>query len=104
MVLNHADQQKEWLNYKVHLNNYKHGVGELQKKFKHLKNIMAQIGWIDFSPSHRDKIGAALDLLRPEGMVDELGMATIRDALANQMFPGITKSFKKILRVKKKDR
>jgi hypothetical protein len=47
------------------------------------------IGWIDFSPSHRDKIGAALDLLRPEGMVDELGMATLRDALANHMFPGI---------------
>lgn len=51
---------------------------------------MSQIGWIDFSPSHRDKIGAALDLLRPEGMVDELGLGSLRDGMANQMFPGIS--------------
>ena len=51
---------------------------------------MAIIGWIDFSPSHRNRIGSVLDLLRPEGMVDELGMGTIRDALANQMLPGIS--------------
>jgi hypothetical protein len=51
---------------------------------------MIQVGWIDFSPSHRDKVGAALDLLRPEGMVDELGMGTLRDGMANQLFPGIS--------------
>ncbi|GEO11803.1 DUF6361 family protein [Segetibacter aerophilus] len=51
---------------------------------------MASIGWIDFSPAHRDKVGAALDLLRPEGMVDELGLGSLRDGLANQMFPGIS--------------
>src|SRR5262245_15433394 len=50
----------------------------------------ASVGWIDFSPSHRDRVGSVLDLLRPEGMVDELGMGTIRDALADQMFPGIS--------------
>ena len=51
---------------------------------------MAQLGWIDFSPSHRNRVGSVLDLLRPEGMVDELGVGTIRDALANNMFPGIS--------------
>ncbi|RYE56751.1 MAG: hypothetical protein EOP48_07325 [Sphingobacteriales bacterium] len=51
---------------------------------------MASIGWIDFSPSHRDKVGAALDLLTPEGMVDELGLGSLRDSMANQLFPGIS--------------
>ncbi|MGE5456741.1 MAG: DUF6361 family protein [Methanococcaceae archaeon] len=51
---------------------------------------MANIGWIDFSPSHREKIGTILELLKPEEMVDELGVGIIRDALANQMFPGIS--------------
>jgi hypothetical protein len=51
---------------------------------------MASIGWIDFSPTHRDRVGSVLDLLRPEGMVDELGLGTIRDAIANELFPGIS--------------
>lgn len=51
---------------------------------------MASIGWIDFSPSHRNRVGSVLDLLSPEGMVDELGLGTIRDGLANQLFPGIS--------------
>src|SRR5687768_193065 len=51
---------------------------------------MASIGWIDFSANDRNRVGSVLDLLRPEGMVDELGMGTIRDALANQLFPGIS--------------
>ncbi len=51
---------------------------------------MASIGWIDFSSNDRNRVGSVLDLLRPEGMVDELGMGTIRDAVANQLFPGIS--------------
>jgi hypothetical protein len=51
---------------------------------------MATIGWIDFSKNDKDRVGSILDMLRPEGMVDELGMGTIRDALANQLFPGIS--------------
>lgn len=51
---------------------------------------MASIGWIDFSPDHRNRIGSVLDLLKAEGMVDELGMGTLRDALANNLFPGIS--------------
>lgn len=52
--------------------------------------LTASLGWIDFSQNDRDRIGTVLDMLRPEGMVDELGLSTIRDALANVMFPGIS--------------
>lgn len=51
---------------------------------------MAELGWIDFSPKDRSRVGSILDLLRPEGQVDELGIGTIRDALADQLFPGIS--------------
>lgn len=51
---------------------------------------MAAIGWIDFSPTHRDRVGAALDLLTSEGMIDELGLGSLRDSMANQLFPGIS--------------
>lgn len=50
---------------------------------------MAEFGWIDFSPTHRRSIGAILDAFGTEGMVDELGIGIIRDALADQLFPGI---------------
>lgn len=51
---------------------------------------MAAIGWIDFSRKDRNRVSSILDLLRPEGQVDELGIGTIRDGLANAMFPGIS--------------
>lgn len=51
---------------------------------------MASIGWIDFSRKDRNRVSSILDLLRPEGQVDELGIGTIRDGLANTMFPGIS--------------
>lgn len=51
---------------------------------------MASIGWIDFSRKDRNRVSSILDLLRPEGQVDELGIGTIRDGLANAMFPGIS--------------
>src|SRR6188768_379378 len=52
--------------------------------------LATSLGWIDFSPTDRDRVGTVLDMLKPEGMVDELGLGTIRDALANQLFPGIS--------------
>ena len=51
---------------------------------------MANIGWIDFSPTYRARVGTILELLKPEGMVDELGVGVIRDAIADQLFPGIS--------------
>ncbi len=51
---------------------------------------MASIGWIDFSPADKNRVGTILDLLKPEGMVDELGLGTIRDSISNELFPGIS--------------
>ncbi|MFN8257337.1 MAG: DUF6361 family protein [Bacteroidales bacterium] len=51
---------------------------------------MAQLGWIDFSKTHKDRVATVLDLLKLDGMVDELGVGVVRDAFANEMFPGIS--------------
>ena len=49
-----------------------------------------QIGWIDFSKEDRDKAVSVLDLLSEQGVLDELGIAPIRDGFSNLFFPGIT--------------
>ena len=51
---------------------------------------MAEIGWIDFSRNDRNRVNNILDLLRPEGQVDELGIGTLRDGLADRLFSGIS--------------
>lgn len=51
---------------------------------------MAELGWIDFSPAHRRRVGAILQALGEQGMVDELGIGIVRDALADEMLPGIS--------------
>lgn len=51
---------------------------------------MAQFGWIDFSPKDRQRVGTILELMKPSGQVDELGIGTIRDALADRLFPGVS--------------
>ena len=49
-----------------------------------------ELGWIDFSKSERDKIRSVLELLGNQGVLDELGIAQIRDGFANLFFPGTT--------------
>jgi len=51
---------------------------------------MSSLGWIDFSSEHRDKVRTVLDLLKKQGVVDELGIGVIRDAFSDRMFPGIS--------------
>lgn len=51
---------------------------------------MAQFGWIDFSPKDRQRVGTILELMKPSGQVDELGIGTIRDGLTDRLFPGIS--------------
>lgn len=51
---------------------------------------MAALGWIDFSKKDRDRVNTILELLKPEGQVDELGIGTMRDALADTLFPSIS--------------
>lgn len=52
--------------------------------------LTTSLGWIDFSKEQRNRVGAVLDLLKLEGVVDELGVGTVRDLLADRMFPGIS--------------
>lgn len=47
-----------------------------------------ELGWIDFSKNERSKILSILDLLREKGVLDELGIASIRDAYSDLFFPG----------------
>ena len=52
--------------------------------------MTSSIGWIDFSSEHRDRVRTVLDLMTPDGVVDELGIGVIRDAFAERFFPGIS--------------
>lgn len=47
-----------------------------------------ELGWIDFSKSEREKILNVLDLLTEPGVLDELGIAPIRDRFSDLFFPG----------------
>ena len=50
----------------------------------------AGFGWIDFSNAQRQKVFSVIDLLSEGGTVDELGIGSIRDAIADWLFPGIS--------------
>ena len=52
--------------------------------------MASSLGWIDFSSEHRDRMRTVLDLMTPDGVVDELGIGVIRDAFADRLFPGIS--------------
>lgn len=47
-----------------------------------------EIGWIDFSKDDRNKVLNVLDLLSEKGVLDELGIGSIRDAYSDLFFPG----------------
>jgi hypothetical protein len=49
---------------------------------------MATFAWLDFSEADRRKALDVIDLFREKGTVDELGIGTIRDAIADVLFPG----------------
>lgn len=51
---------------------------------------MGRLGWIDFSRTHRDRVYAVIDFLQEEGTIDELGVGTLRNALADFFFPGFS--------------
>lgn len=50
--------------------------------------MMNQLGWVDFSPTHRNKVMLVMDLFKEQGVIDELGLGTIRDSLSDILFPG----------------
>lgn len=47
-----------------------------------------ELGWIDFSTTDKNKVLGVLDLLSEKGVLDELGIASIRDAFSEYFFPG----------------
>lgn len=47
-----------------------------------------QIGWIDYSNEHRNKVMAVLHALSAPEAVDEIGIGVIRDGFADILFPG----------------
>src|SRR5436190_20932245 len=48
------------------------------------------IGWVDFSPEHREKVKSVIDLLSTPGVIDELGIGVIRDSFSDSLFPGLS--------------
>lgn len=50
----------------------------------------SQIGWIDFSPKDRNRVKRFMDIMGMGGIVDELGIGMIRDAMSNKLFPGFS--------------
>ena len=52
--------------------------------------MTSKIGWIDFSPLHRERVKRIIELMEEDGVQDELGVGTIRDAMSNKLFPGFS--------------
>ncbi|WP_261939509.1 DUF6361 family protein [Pandoraea sp. NE5] len=51
---------------------------------------MSSIGWIDFSSTDRERVTGVLALLSEAGTLDELGIAQLRDAFSDSLFPGFS--------------
>lgn len=49
---------------------------------------MSHFAWLDYSEKERRRMMDVIDLFREKGTVDELGLGTIRDAIADRLFPG----------------
>jgi hypothetical protein len=49
-----------------------------------------QIGYITFNSEERQRVMKVLQLVRDQNAIDELGLGRIRDAFANEMFPGMS--------------
>jgi hypothetical protein len=52
--------------------------------------MTSAFSWLDHSESDRRKALDIVDLFREQGTRDELGIGTVRDALADSLFPGIS--------------
>ncbi len=51
---------------------------------------MSSIGWVDFSSEDRHRVQQVIALLKEPGTLDELGIGQIRDAISDQLFPGLS--------------
>jgi hypothetical protein len=48
------------------------------------------LGWVDFSDTDKQKVMRVIEMLKPDGTVDELGVGVVRNSLSDAMFSGIT--------------
>lgn len=49
-----------------------------------------QIGYVTFNSEERQRVMKVLQMVRDQTAIDELGLGRIRDAFANEMFPGMS--------------
>ena len=49
-----------------------------------------QIGYVTFNTEERQRVMKVLQMVRDQTAIDELGLGRIRDAFANEMFPGMS--------------
>ena len=52
--------------------------------------MTSRFGWLDTDEAQRRRMMEVVDLLRDEGTIDELGIGTIRDTIADALFPGLS--------------
>jgi hypothetical protein len=50
--------------------------------------MASTFAWLDHSEEQRRRVLDVIDLFKEQGTVDELGLGTIRDAMADVLFPG----------------
>jgi hypothetical protein len=50
--------------------------------------MASTFGWLDTDESQRKKVLEIVQLFKDEGTVDELGVGSVRDTIANALFPG----------------
>ena len=50
--------------------------------------MSATLTWLDLTAGDRDKMRRVLDLFSEKGTLDELGLSSLRDGIANVLFPG----------------
>ena len=49
-----------------------------------------QIGYVTFNTEERQRVMKVLQIVRDQTAIDELGLGRVRDAFANEMFPGMS--------------
>lgn len=51
---------------------------------------MPALQWLDFSPTEQDDVLTLLESQKDKSTMDELGIALVRDAIADHLFPGLS--------------
>ena len=52
--------------------------------------MASTFSWVDFSDEDREKMVQIIRQLRQQDTIDELGIGSVRDSMANILFPGTT--------------